>query len=327
MKIAIIGPGIMPIPPTGWGAVEILIHDIRCVLEELGHTVHVVNVQDKNEIIRQTNNLDVDFVHVQYDEHIDVVPYLKHKHIAITSHYGYFEQPNKWDEGYKRIASNFLTTNVDIFALSPSIANLYKSLAKANVSKVHPRYSDSRVHVVHNGVRDDLFRFSKECKFSNKSIYLAKIDYRKRQYIFQDIPNLYFAGNIADNRFNPDSNQYLGEWSKEHLYQNLTDYANLALLSDGEAHPLVCVEALSAGLGLVLSEFACANLDLSLPFIDIIPESQIKNIPYVQKVLRENASKSVSMRKKIKEYGSSFSWKNVVSNYYIPAVKRVVSNS
>ena len=24
MKIAIVGPGIMPIPPTGWGAVEIL---------------------------------------------------------------------------------------------------------------------------------------------------------------------------------------------------------------------------------------------------------------------------------------------------------------
>ena len=24
MRVSIIGPGIMPIPPTGWGAVEIL---------------------------------------------------------------------------------------------------------------------------------------------------------------------------------------------------------------------------------------------------------------------------------------------------------------
>jgi hypothetical protein len=27
LKISIIGPGIMPIPPTGWGAVEILFWD------------------------------------------------------------------------------------------------------------------------------------------------------------------------------------------------------------------------------------------------------------------------------------------------------------
>ena len=37
MKISIIGPGIMPIPPTGWGAVEILIWDQKLALEELGH--------------------------------------------------------------------------------------------------------------------------------------------------------------------------------------------------------------------------------------------------------------------------------------------------
>ena len=29
MKFCIVGPGIQPIPPTGWGAVEILIDDIR----------------------------------------------------------------------------------------------------------------------------------------------------------------------------------------------------------------------------------------------------------------------------------------------------------
>ena len=29
MKVTLIGPGIMPIPPTGWGAVEILIWDTK----------------------------------------------------------------------------------------------------------------------------------------------------------------------------------------------------------------------------------------------------------------------------------------------------------
>ena len=223
MKIAIIGPGIMSIPPNGWGAVEILIHDIRCTLQDLGHEVHIINVQNKNEIINQTNNLDVDFVHVQYDNHIDIVPYLKCKHIAITSHYGYLEQPQRWDNNYRQIVSKFLTTDVNIFALSPGIASLYKSLANSNIKAVHPHYSDERVKVVYNGVRDDLFKFSKNCKFPNRTLYLAKIDYRKRQHIFQNIPELYFAGNIADNRFNQSSDRYLGEWTKSHLYENLTN--------------------------------------------------------------------------------------------------------
>ena len=45
MKISIIGPGIMPIPPTGWGAVEILIWDQKLALEELGHEVDIVNTK------------------------------------------------------------------------------------------------------------------------------------------------------------------------------------------------------------------------------------------------------------------------------------------
>ena len=94
----------------------------------------------------------------------------------------------------------------------------------------------------------------------NASIYLAKIDYRKRQHLFQSITSLWYAGNIADERFDKTKN-YLGEWSKKYLYQNLTHYGNLVLLSDGEAHPLVCMEAFAAGLGVVVTEWGKANLD------------------------------------------------------------------
>ena len=37
MKIALIGPGIMPIPPDGWGAVESLIWDYALELTDLEH--------------------------------------------------------------------------------------------------------------------------------------------------------------------------------------------------------------------------------------------------------------------------------------------------
>ena len=71
MKIAIIGPGIMPIPPTGWGAVEILIWDQKLALEELGHEIKIVNTASPIEIIREVNSFRPDFVHIQYDDFIE----------------------------------------------------------------------------------------------------------------------------------------------------------------------------------------------------------------------------------------------------------------
>ena len=118
-----------------------------------------------------------------------------------------------------------------------------------------------------------------------------------------------------------EGDRYLGEWSKVHLYDNLTKYANLALLSDGEAHPLVCLEAMSAGLGLVISEYSAANLDTTLPFIDVITEDKIEDIEYVSEVLENNRRVSVGMRDEIREYARSFSWEKIVEEIYYPTVK------
>ena len=51
MNIAFIGPGIMPIPPDGWGAVEMLIWDYATVLGELEHTGTIINTPNRSEII------------------------------------------------------------------------------------------------------------------------------------------------------------------------------------------------------------------------------------------------------------------------------------
>ena len=141
----------------------------------------------------------------------------------------------------------------------------------------------------------------------------------------QSVPSLYFAGNLADDRFDSSSPRYLGEWSKVHLYEHLTDYPNLALLSDGEAHPLVCMEAMSAGLGLVLSEPSVANLDLSLPFIDVIPNNKLDDIQYIEEIVSKNREKSVVMREDIRNYVvENFSWESIVKNHYLTAVEKVI---
>ena len=161
-------------------------------------------------------------------------------------------------------------------------------------------------------------------KHPDRSLYLAKIDYRKRQSMFQSISSLYYAGNNADPNFNININ-YLGEWSKEHLYNNLSDYGNLVLLSDGEAHPLVCMEALAAGLGVVVCEYGAANLDTTKDFITVIPESKINDIQYLEAEIIKNREYSIIHRDAIIQYALNFDWVNVIKDRYIPCVQDLIS--
>ena len=312
MKITLIGPGIMPIPPTGWGAVEILIWDTKNALEKLGHEVQIINTKNPRQIIDEINNFRPDFVHVHYDEFIGIYPYIQYPK-AITSHFGYLEQPQMFN-GYVNIFNAFGEIKPNIFCLSEGISRVYQIMLGICPEKLF---------VTPNGVNSEVFSFTETPEHFDKSIYLAKIDYRKRQYLFQSIDSLWYAGNIADQRFNPNKN-YLGEWSKDTLYKNLTQYGNLVLLSDGEAHPLVCMEALACGLGIVVSQFGTANLDISKKFIDVIPEEKINDIGYIESVIVKNREYSISNRKEILEYSKQFSWENIIQNYYIPNVNKVI---
>ena len=312
MKISIVGPGIMPIPPTGWGAVEILIWDQKLALEKLGHQVDIVNTKSPIEIIQKINEYRPDFVHVQYDDFIELYPYIQYP-CAITSHFGYLEQPNKWGYYHDRIVKPFQRISPVVFCLSDGIRNVYKNELLIN---------EDNLLVTPNGVNTSKF-VTRDPKYPDRSLYLAKIDYRKRQSMFQSISSLYYAGNNADPNFNVNIN-YLGEWSKEYLYNNLTDYGNLVLLSDGEAHPLVCMEALAAGLGVVVCEYGAANLDTSKDFITVIPENKIRDLKYLEDEIIKNRDYSISHKDDIIKYASNFDWLNVIRDRYIPCVEKII---
>ena len=316
MKIAIVGPGIMPIPPTGWGAVEILIWDQKLALEELGHEVQIVNTASGIEILKEINSFRPDFVHVQYDDFVELCPYIQYPN-AITSHFGYLEQPRKWDYYGPRVAQKFANIKPNIFCLSPGIKDVYEKVMEI---------PSNQLFVTPNGVSVDKFKYNKLQLESDicKSLYLAKIDYRKRQHMFQSIDSLYYAGNNADPRFDVNKN-YLGEWSKETLYNDLTKYGNLVLLSDGEAHPLVCLEAFAAGLGVVVTEWGAANLNMNKEFITVIPESMVSDIDYIENQMVQNREYSIKHRQEIREYGESFVWDRVVEKYYVPGMEKIIS--
>lgn len=302
----------MPIPPTGWGAVEILVWDTKNALEELGHEVQIINTKDYRQIINGINAFVPDFVHVHYDEFIPIMPYIQYP-AAITSHFGYLERREMFN-GYINVAKEFQRLKPVVFCLSEGIKKVY------NVMFDVPK---ENTYVTPNGVNLDRFRRSMDPEYPDRSLYLAKIDYRKRQHLFQSIDSLWYAGNLADNRFDTDKN-YLGEWSKDTLYEQLTDYGNLVLLSDGEAHPLVCMEALAAGLGVVVCEWGKANLDLDKEFITVIPEDKINDIDFVEDAIIKNREYSINNREEIIQYSKKFEWKEVLRNHYIPSVEKVI---
>jgi len=310
MKIVLIGPGIMPIPPVGWGAVEILVWDTKIALEKLGHEVLIINTKNGRQIIDEINAFRPDFVHVHYDEFIPLVPFIQYPN-AITSHFGYLERPKMFG-GYSNVANEFSRIKPNVFCLSEGIEKVYNIM-----------FNIPNTYVTPNGVSLDEFSFVSDPEHADRSIYLAKVDHRKRQHLFQSIDSLWYAGNIADDRFNTKKN-YLGEWSKDTLHNELTEYGNLVLLSDGEAHPLVCMEALVSGLGVVVTEWGKANLDTTKEFITVIPEDKVEDIGYVEEQIIKNREYSVAHRDDIRKYGEQFDWVKVIEKHYLPNVKKVI---
>jgi hypothetical protein len=313
MKISIIGPAL-PIPPKGWGAVESLIWDMKLSLNKLGHEVQIINVSDPYQIINMINEFRPDFVHINYDDWVGLYPYIQYP-CAVTTHFAYIERPELMGGYRQRVFDQFAQIKPNVFGLSDGINDIYNTLAGI---------PNERLYLNPNGVMMDNFRFSEDPKFPERSIYLAKIDHRKRQFLFQDIDSLWYAGNIADDRFDQSKN-YLGEWHKEVLYDQLTDYGNLVLLSDGEAHPLVCMEAFSAGLGVVVSQWATANLDLDKNFITVIPDEKIDDKSYIEQKIIENREYSVQHRQEILDYAKEFEWCTILKRHYLPNIEKIVN--
>jgi glycosyltransferase involved in cell wall biosynthesis len=310
MKIILVGPGLSPIPPTGWGAVESLIWDYYENLTKAGIETIIINNSDLNGVIRECNKSHIDAVHIMYDDYVIIAPYLICRNILYTSHYAYITSPDL-DKKYKYYYQNIFMKvienqrHIKIHALSDQIADVYRKHGFKGT-----------IQTVCNGAREDKFRFTSEPKKAGRSVYVAKIEHRKAQHKYQDIENIDFVGNYFNSPFFTNYPNYLGEWTKPTLYENLTEYGNLILLSEGEADPLVVKEALIAGLGVVLSECSSANLDLSKPFITVIPNRELENLEYVTAKIEENRLISVSKREEIRQYAlDNFAWSSIVKKY------------
>lgn len=305
MKICLIGPGIMSIPPDNWGAVESLIWDYYQYLNHMGIETDVINNPNLVQVADQVNNTNYDFIHLHYDDHAETLSRLIKKPFTTTTHYGYVKEHYPNYGGWNHIFNGVLKSP-SMIALSNEIAQIFKN---AGYNKP--------IKVLRNGARVSEFLFN--ASPSKFGICLGKIEPRKRQKDLANICghmcNIDFIGPVIDPTFRNNGNCiYRGIWSKKDLYENLSHYKCLVLLSDGEAAPLVVPEALSAGLSLVVSQTASANLDPSLPFIHVIPNGQFDDD--LISIINYAIGNNFKYRNQIRQYAfDHFDWSVICKDY------------
>lgn len=322
MKIALIGPGIMPIPPPGWGAVEILIWDYYRELQKQGHQVDIVNKLRRNdyeqrnpfspycqELIQHLNNNHYDFVHIHYDVLHGIMPYLTCKKVAITSHYPYIDQLDKHQpHGYQPIFQAICNNSHHlILALSQKDYHTFQQHC------THPNNLGLIINAANSTEITPLE--DNQALAQDKSIYVAKIEPRKQQHKYHTIPDIHFYGPCDDASFR-QLDCYKGEVSHPTLMERIAHYGNLVLLSNGEnGTPLVIKEALMAGLPIVTNSYSSNDLDTSLPFIDIIPDDKLDDLEYIHQVIQENRKKQ-HYKADIRKYAlTHFSYEALVHKY------------
>jgi hypothetical protein len=315
MKIGLIGPGIMPIPPNGWGAVEMLIWDYYNIFIKNNIDCVIINTPNKNEIIEIVNNGNFDFVHLHYDVFIDIVKYLKNTKIIVSSHYPFINNPEKYhQDGYNRVMKE-LVNNKDYYLFASSIKDI-ETYIKFGADK-------EKIYLNRLGIKSESYIFDDKATY-DKTLCFSQIINRKRQYHIQDIENIDFMGRLDDSNFTNRKN-YKGEVSREFLNNEITKYSNFILLSSVEnTTPLAVKEALVCGLGIVASESVAHELDSNLDFISIIEEDKINNLDYIKEVIIKNKNISINIRNEIRDYAiKKFELENILINEYIEKLKTI----
>jgi len=319
MNIAFIGPGIMPIPPVGWGAVEMLIWDYATVLGELGHTGVIINTPDRYQIIEELKQKKFDIVHLHYDVFHDIIPEILDTisgKLIVSSHYPYINCPDMWvRDNYGSIAQSYV--NNQNFYIFSSTQNDIDTFVRFGANKDHCWLSRL-------GVLPDSYQFDENSTY-DRTLSFSQICDRKRQYLIQDFDNIDFIGRMEYGKFSNRTN-YKGEMLREKLNIEITKYSNFTLLSSVEnTTPLVVKEALICGLGVVVSEQVSVELDSSLEFIDVIPEDKIEDLFYIRNILKKNKEYSVKNRNQIRDYGTrTFGLANILEFEYVPKLQSLL---
>lgn len=316
LKFLIIAPGNMSIPPKGWGAVEAIIWDYKFYLENDGHYVHIFN-ERKFNIETECKKLEKYNFDICISHWWDGKPFQlydmfdKCKAKFLVYHCG-----NLYN-GYihnKAITNYKIPKNGYIICLNKFIKEYFNKFYKIK--------QDRLIHIS-NAARADLINYSVTPKTWD-TISIAQISKRKRSHLITDL-GIKFYGPNNGWRIKLFEKENTDNLKKEVLYKDITHNANSILLSYSEAAPLAPLESLMAGLGIIVSEACIYNLDLSMPFIHVIPEYRIEDKEYISDIIEENKSISLNNRDYIRDYAEKNHSYDVIYKQFIETMYKIVS--
>ncbi|MEI7577403.1 MAG: glycosyltransferase [Armatimonadota bacterium] len=306
MKIIFVAHGNEPIPPNGWGAVEQVIWQYTIRLRALGHEVILVNKKRWGAIFTTiwyclTKRIDV--VHCHSEKPIQVLATVLRRPLVVST----VHHPLNSDSLDKSELKALRRCNHAPYhlILRADIANLIKKRNPSAICAVLP-----------NGV--EVHEFQTNLVGNGKAVCIGRIQARKRQ---DDVARILAPSGIICDIIGPDygeiepspelKERMIGSWDRDMIHQRLCEYSCLILLSTSEGQPLVVVEALAAGLPVVISSACTGNLDLSQPFIHLV-ESDDQLIPAVTKAIAQRDEMTAQIRRYAEE---NFDYDSLVQRY------------
>jgi glycosyltransferase involved in cell wall biosynthesis len=218
---------------------------------------------------------------------------------------------NQWDDTFKQEFQFYLNAP-GIIALSPLSKKLFLDAGYAGY-----------ISTKFNGI--DTTKINRQQQGNGKAICLGWIQPRKQQRLFvatvDDNLAIDFVGSLDDPDFvEGATTKYLRVWSLGDVYQRLTEYSCLVLISNGEVAPLVVLEAMAAGLCIFVSESASANLQVK-DFIKVLPDNILTDpTPENKQIVCESIAKLIeynqSSRQEIAAYAKeNFDFSHPIKNY------------
>lgn len=310
MKMAFVAGGYIPTPPVS-SSILTLLQEYKYHSEKNGHQVDFFNHHDVQHIVSEINSGNYDFIHLHAGGFIREFNQKLQQKFCFTSHAGHLFQLNQWDDTFKQEFQSYLNAP-GIIALSPASKKLFLEAGYAG-------YISTQV----NGI--DTTKVNRQQQGNGKAICLGWIQPRKQQRLLAATVDgnlaIDFVGPLDDPDFvEGATTKYLGVWSLGDVYQRLTEYSCLVLISNGEVAPLVVLEAMAAGLCIVVSESASANLHVK-DFIKVLPDNILTDpTPENKQIVCESIAKLIeynqSSRQEIAAYAKeNFDFSHTIKNY------------
>ena len=310
MKMAFVAGGYIPTPPASSSILN-LIQEYKYHSEKNGHQVDIFNDPDVGQVIAQINGGDYDFVHLHAGGFVGKFNQSLQQRFCFTSHAGHLFQLNLWDDMFKQEFQGYLN--------APGIISLSPASKKLFVDAGYTGYISTQINSI------DTTKVDRQARGNGKAICLGWIQPRKQQRLLAAMVDGHLAIDFVGTLDDPDfvegtTTKYLGVWSLNDVYKRLTEYSCLILISSGEVAPLVVLEAMAAGLSLVLSESASANLGIK-DFIKVLPDNILTDpTPVHQQIVCDSISELIaqnqSFRPEIVAYAqSTFDFSKTINNY------------